>query len=274
MGKPMRIIRSVLRRLGLNPPPRITTIINFCTNDYRFIGSCIRHAAAFSDEVIVPYTDHFYDGTPENKALLEKTIAENPQARFVYFPYDPNLDVLPQHWVTYARVVGWKASRPETDFILFLDADEIVDSERFGLWLKKFPLSTQNVVKLANYYYFRDVCYQAETFEDSVVLARKSRLTEAMIMDFLDRDKSYRDIAEPKSRMVLGTDQKPLIHHYSWVRTEEEMVKKVSTWGHSHERNWVQLVREEFAQGFSGVDFVHGYRYKTVPPFIELTKES
>lgn len=252
--------------------PNLSTVINYCTNDYRFIGPCIEQASKFSAEVIVPFTDHFYDGTPENQTLLDRTIAENPQARFEFFPYDQKLDVLPQYWVTYARVVGWKKSRPETDFILFLDADEVVDGERFIKWIEKFPVSKMNAIKLANYYYFRETRYQAETFEDSVVLARKSLLTETMIMDFLDRDKSYRDLAEPKARMVLGADQKPLIHHYSWVRSEEEMVKKVSTWGHSHERPWVELVREEFANGFKGKDFVHGYQYKTVEPFISISE--
>jgi hypothetical protein len=167
-------------------------------------------------------------------------------------------------------VVGWKKSSPETDYILFLDADEVVESQKFKDWLEIFPLSKMNVVKLSNYYYFREVKYQSETFEDSVVLARKKYLTEPMIMDFLDRDKAFRDIPEPKARMVMGADQKPMIHHYSWVRTEEEMVKKVSTWGHSHERNWVEMVRNEFANGFQGKDFVHGYRYKEVEPFIPI----
>jgi hypothetical protein len=265
----MSVLNKIKNLFQGKKQQRISTLINFCTNDYAFIGDSIRQALLFSDEVIVPYTDHFYDGTVENLELLKKTIEENPQARFVFFPYDPDLKVLPQHWVTYARVVGWKASNPETDFILFLDADEVVDGNRFLQWLEVFPLSKMNVIKLANYYYFREIFYQSETFEDSVVLARKTLLTEPMIMDFLDRDKSFRDIAAPKARMVLGTDQKPLIHHYSWVRTQEEMVKKVSTWGHSHERNWVQLVNDEFTNGFKGVDFIHGYTYKKVEPFIK-----
>lgn len=253
-------------------PPKITTVVNYCTNDYKFIGACIREAASFSHDVIVPYTDHFYDGTPENKELLAKTIAENPNARFEYFSYDPKLKVLPQHWVTYARLVGWKCTLPESDYILFLDADEVVDSKRFIEWLRVFPLSKMNVIKLANYYYFREVRFQSEIFEDSVVLARKNLLNEVMIMDFLDRDKIFRDIPDPKARMVLGTDGQPLIHHYSWVRTKAEMMKKVLTWGHSHERNWVQLVEDEFMDDFKGTDFVHGYQYKTVEPFIQISE--
>jgi hypothetical protein len=269
----MSIFKKIKENLtGTQPYVKITTLINYCTNDYKFIGSCIEEALKFSNEVIVPYTDHFYDGTPEDEALLKKTIEENPKAKFEFFPYDSSLDVLPQHWVTFARVVGWRKSNPENEFILFLDADEVVDGNRFLDFLKKFPLSKMNVIKLANYYYFRDVCYQSETYEDSAVIARKNLLSEEMIMDFLDRDKSYREIAEPKARMVLGRDNLPLVHHYSWVRTEEEMIKKVSTWGHSHERNWVDMVKQEFANGFKGVDFVHGYKYKEVTPFIKLSK--
>jgi hypothetical protein len=265
----MSVIQKLKNLFIPRKRPKISTIINYCTNDYQFVGHCIREALFFSDEVLVPYTDHFYNGTSENRALLEKTIAENPGAKFIFFPYDAGLDVLPQHWVTTARVVGWKNSSPSTDFILFLDADEVVEGSRFRDWLDVFPLSGMNVVKLANYYYFREPKYQAETFEDSVVLARKKYLTEPMIMDFLDRDKAFRDIPEPKARMVMGLDRSPMIHHYSWVRSREEMVRKVSTWGHSHERNWVELVNREFDHGFTGKDFVHGYTYKEVKPYIQ-----
>ena len=266
----MEIFKNIKDIFVKNKAPKITTLINYCTNDYRFIRFCIKEAAAFSHEVIVPYTDFFYDGTPEDKELLEKTIQENPSARFEYFPYEPSMDVLPQHWVTFARVFGWQKSSPETDFILFLDADEVVDSSRFRDWLGVFPLHKMNTVKLANYYYFRETCFQSENFEDSVVLARKNKLTETMIMDFQDRESTFRSIQGPKARMVFGKDNLPLVHHYSWVRTEAEMIKKVSAWGHSHERDWISQVKEEFSHDFTGVDFVHGYRYKTVQPFISI----
>lgn len=45
---------------------RVATVINYCTNDYKFIGYCIAEAGAFSAQVIVPVCDHFLDGTPEN----------------------------------------------------------------------------------------------------------------------------------------------------------------------------------------------------------------
>jgi hypothetical protein len=71
---------------------KIATIINYCTTDYKFIGHCINEAKSFSDQVIVPVCDHFYDGTPEDRELLEKTYKENlSNAEFCEYKYDRNL---------------------------------------------------------------------------------------------------------------------------------------------------------------------------------------
>ena len=56
----------------------------------------------------------------------------------------------------------------------------------------------------------------------------------------------------------------PFVHHYSWVRTKEEMLKKVENWGHKHDKNWTSLIEEEFSRPFNGTDFVHGYSYNIV----------
>jgi hypothetical protein len=55
-----------------------------------------------------------------------------------------------------------------------------------------------------------------------------------------------------------------MIHHYSWVRTKEEMLRKVKSWTHSGDRDWVSQVEKEFAHEFNGTDFVHGYEYNIV----------
>jgi hypothetical protein len=66
-------------------------------------------------------------------------------------------------------------------------------------------------------------------------------------------------------RKNFASSQDPFVHHYSWVRTEEEMMNKVSNWAHAKDRpNWRDLVKEEFSRNFNGTDFVHGYSYKLV----------
>jgi hypothetical protein len=49
------------------------------------------------------------------------------------------------------------------------------------------------------------------------------------------------------------------------------MLKKVRSWGHKEDRNWEDLVEKEFSQEFSGKDFVHGYEFTKVAPFVDLS---
>jgi hypothetical protein len=78
------------------------------------------------------------------------------------------------------------------------------------------------------------------------------------------------------ARLAPGWDR-PLVHHYSWVRTREQMLRKVRAWGHNRDRDWEKLVAEHFARpeseriGPRFRDFIHGYSYETVTPYIALT---
>jgi len=64
-----------------------------------------------------------------------------------------------------------------------------------------------------------------------------------------------------------------MVHHMSWVRTEAEMRRKVSTWGHSGDADLTAKVAEEFRRPFNGTDFIHGYQYDEVPPPVDLSPE-
>mgnify|MGYP000517786381 CR=1 FL=1 len=69
---------------------KISSIINYCTNDQRFINKCINSVRPVSYQVIVTYTSCFYDGSAENYDLIRSTIIENPDVIFVEIPYEPN----------------------------------------------------------------------------------------------------------------------------------------------------------------------------------------
>ena len=70
----------------------ITTVINYCSNDYRFIKKCIDEAKKFSHQVIVPVSDHFFDGTKENRDLLNLTYLENPTCEFIEYEFTHKVD--------------------------------------------------------------------------------------------------------------------------------------------------------------------------------------
>lgn len=270
--------------------PVIATVINYCSNDYPFIHSSINQVAKFSSQIIVPYCDHFYDGSLENIKLIHQTIKENPQAKFIKFPYNPSsthhlwrgwqfilrlfgLNKVwgSQYWTCYARQLGFSQVSPKTEYVLFLDADEIIDGKKFIAWLNTHQYQKYQAVKLANYWYWRNPTHQALEWEDSPIFTRFSSLKSAVFMDHDERNATFNSISKPKKRMVLGIDKKPMIHHYGWAKPKENLLKKVSTWSHNKDRNWNKLIENEFSHPFSGTDFLYHRSYKTVKPFLNIS---
>lgn len=252
----------------------VATIINFCTTESRFIAHTLREASRFSRQLLVVVCDHFFDGSPEDRARLEQIYTAFPEALFIEYPFIPDQiprsvfkKVNPVHfWHSLSRLVGYSFLNSDIETVLFLDADEVPDGERVQEWLDCSDYHEHIVLKMANYWYFRESRFRAEAWEDSVVLARKSALKADLLLHQDERNAIFTELPNPKRSMVTGVDGTPLFHHYSWVRTEVEMLKKVRTWGHRKDRDWEKSVREEFKRSFSGTDFVHGYRFSTVEP--------
>lgn len=254
----------------------IAAVINFCTNEARYITPCIEQCRQFASQVVVSVCDHFFDGTMENRALLESIYAAFPDCLFLEYPFIPKKipksvfkEIDPPHfWPSLSRLVGTSYLKEEIETILFLDTDEIPEAKRMREWLNENEYLQYTVLKLANYWYFRNPEYQAELWEDSPVLLQRAALSPDVLLNTDERQAIYDALLGPKKRMVQGIDGLPMFHHYSWVRTEPEMLKKVKSWSHCKDRDWETLVREEFSRPFSGIDFVHGYKFKeTQCPF-------
>lgn len=256
----------------------IATIINFCSNESRFIKANIEQTKLFSVQVIIPVCDHFFDGTPENREILEKVYSAFPGCLFIEYPFEPEKisksifkKIDPAHfWHSLSRLIGTLFVQDEVESVLFLDADEVPDGVRFQEWLDSSDYKAHTALKLSNYWYFREPCNQAIETEDSIVLAQKKALENEIILHADERDAIYNLVPGPKRRHVMDHDGNPMFHHYSWVRTQEEMLKKVRAWGHKQEPNWVELVKREFQGPFSGQDFIHHYHYRIVEPFFDI----
>lgn len=254
----------------------IATIVNFCSNESRFIRATLEEALLFSIQVIVPICDHFFDGSPENRALLEEIYAAFPECLFIEYPYLPKkipkkllqkVDMA-HFWHSLSRLIGFSFLDEGVESVLFLDADEVPDGKKFAQWLDCSDYGLHTALKLSNYWYFRDPSNQALKYEDSIVLAQRKALEAEIILHQDERDAIYNLLPGPKRRHVAGSDGKPMFHHFSWVRTKDEMLRKVRAWGHKKDRDWEALVVEEFSAPFRGTDFVHGYDYKNIkPPF-------
>ena len=212
----------------------------------------------------------FFDGMREDRDKLESAYAMHPDVQFIEFTYEPERNFYGKHSVNYwhnlGRLLGSAFLKEEIQYLLFLDVDEIVDAQEFTSWLKAFDFRKFDAFRLACYWYFRESCYQATSYEDTPLFIKRDRVTYEGLMHSMERAGTFFEVRGEKLRYAKSLRGDPMVHHYSWVRSKEQMLRKVLSWGHRDERNWTQLVELEFAHPFSGRDFVHGYDFLTVKP--------
>jgi hypothetical protein len=257
---------------------RIATVVNFCSNDYRFLKPCIEEISSFSSQILIPVCDHFFDGTPEDRSILQRAYSEHPECEFIEFTYKPDepygsscmkkqgdLD-WSRHWHSTARMIGYYFLKEDIDYVLFIDVDEVYEGKKFQRWLDTFPYEEYSAIRFLSYQYFREACYQSEDWFTLGLLTRKANLKAGDILNVDERLGLYKSLPEKKIMEVTGLDGLPMIHHYSWVRTKQQMLKKV-IWGHFWEKNWKELIEEEFSRPFSGKDFSTDSKYKKVEPY-------
>jgi len=233
----------------------IATLISYCTNDYRFIGKCIAEAGKFSDQIVIAVCDHFFDGTPENRGLLEWTYAEHPACRFVEFAYLPDRlysryhSLTPEdrdwsiYWAAATRYIGFHFLDADVDWVLFLDSDEIVEGEAFAEW---FASPGFDAMRLAAWLYAVKPTLRMQRAVNLPLLVKKNTLVPSTLMNPLERIGAYLAHPGPKREEVVGRGGRPLVHHYSWTRTKEECYQKTRTWGHRHDADWPRLIEEAF----------------------------
>lgn len=253
----------------------LTAVISFCSNDWRYLEACVQSVQPLAHEVIITVCTHFFDGTEEDHALLELAYAQFPTCKFLLFAFDPEKTyrpfspLYPEHpdwrheWHNTGRYLSYFYSSPETDSLLFLDADEIVDTQRFHI-----P-EEYSACRFAGLWYFREAKFEADTHADLSLLVRKKNLDPDFLWDADERAGIFQRMSGQKKLGELGADGLPMIRHYGGVRPKEEFLKKCASWGHHAERNWEHLIDEEFSHPFSGQDFMRCYQYREVEPHFD-----
>jgi hypothetical protein len=240
----------------------ISTILQYSTLDFRFLEINLNQLSKFSDEIIIPICDHFFDGEPENQELLEKTFEitrQTPKCDAYLFKWD-GLKSNTGYYHNLSRALG--TSVANGDWLLFVDTDEIVSND-FNKWFETIK-HTDYSFWLTCYWYFREPIYQSTKTESAGLLIKKEKCNwNINIREERQQLFNTPNFISGDNTLILY-DNKPLVHHYSWVRTKEEMLKKVLNWGHKHDKNWIHLIEEEFNRPFNGTDFVHGYEYNIV----------
>lgn len=251
--------------------PEVTTIISYSSLDEPFLYACLDQCSKFSQRIIVVHGTSLFDGTTEWQGpILDNYSLAFPTMRAVLIPGPLLKQMIDSnqgntraahnymrwhgvHVVDYFGKLG--------DAVLFVDADEIPDGAKMAAWLKEADLDQDPVHRFEAYWYFRSPELQATTTEESSLLLRSDLAKKASYWTHRERAGMTPGMPQPRTR---GLDGLPMWHHFSWARSKENMLRKVSLWGHKHDRDWNKLIEEEFSHEFSGTDFVHGYQYRRV----------
>ena len=125
----------------------------------------------------------FFDGSEENYALLEDAFRRFPQCTFLGFQFDLQetyhtfSSLFPEHpnwrheWHNTGRMLSWFYSN--TEYLFFLDCDEIVNQEQFSLWLQHADLQNYSAHRFAMFWHFREARFVALAQNDLSLLVKK-----------------------------------------------------------------------------------------------------
>jgi hypothetical protein len=271
----------------------VSVVVNYSTNEACFIEALLEQCRKFSDDIVLSYGTHFYDGTPENMREINRL--EKKHGHYVSFaqysvdtaaPMRDRIGAVHRptaYWHNLARWTGFL--RTSRDWIIFVDADEIPDGYLMYRWLARRGTldDTEKSMKLACYWYFREPTCQSLTHEDSVLMIHRAHVREDSVFGDAERDLTARAAPGGCTRNVVDprdSQRVPMWHHFSFVRSRAGLALKISRWAHANDvfkntpvQSFVDSVYSPAAVE-DIVDPVHGYRYRTVPNVYGLNVES
>lgn len=236
---------------------KIATIFHYCTNDYRFLKRLVEECSLFSSQILIPFSDCFFDGKKENRFLLEQSMKENRDCQFIRFEFDvkrlysPFVHRVPSDedwlccWHSTSRYVARFFVNSDIDWIFFLDADEIVEGKRFSQWLQAQLNTEEKAVWFSSYMYGNSASRRKRERQLTGLLMQKTAVNPHQLLHPQERSGIFQDIVGKKRMHVLGLDGLPMIHHYSWVRSKKECIRKMKTWAKKNQRDWLRWLRQE-----------------------------
>jgi len=256
-------------------PATASVVVSFSSNERIFLDALLTEAVKFAKEVVVSYGSHFFDGTPEDTEWMDSKAQEwlersGSVVKFICYSVTRDIENNPltyrphAYWHNISRIEGVNALDKEVDYVFFVDGDEIAEGDLLNTWLTRTEMSRQTAYMFANYWYFRNPRYQATSIESSILMTPYSWVSS--------NEKAYNILMKNGERQevegvitgVVMSPNRPMFHHFSWVRSKSELLRKVATWGHKGDKDWSALIEKEFSGEFEGRDFVHGYEYKIV----------
>lgn len=239
----------------------VSVVISYCNNDFAFLEDNIKQVKKFSNDIIVCYCEHSLNGKLENVTVIDemKVIVGFYGGKLNKITLDEHKSARWHH--NEMRYSG--STLAINNYVLFLDADEILEGDLFKEYIETNEYKNYDVVAFKCYWYFRERKYRAKATEQAGTLCNKSIINQSYIFSEAERWE-FKNRPNLRVKENVTYNGNILCHHYSWVRTKEQMINKVMSWGHKNDKDWLSLIEKEFTHDFNGTDFVHHYSYQTV----------
>ena len=235
---------------------RTAAIISYSSYHNAFIDRCIAEAKKCADYVIVMSHDHFYDGQTDTE------LKEELDCDFSVIPYIPGKPA--RYYHNELRLAGYYKVAGNFDAYFFIDSDEILEGEKVKAWLEEEAEQGEDY-KLAHNWYYRDTCFAANQLEEGAVLVSKETIEDPGMNWWGERE---RENYSAGWNYMTTYKNEVLGHHYSWAGTKEMLLRKVQSWGHNKDTDWVSMLEQEFTHEFQGCPFRPQYTFKQVEPFV------
>jgi hypothetical protein len=255
---------------------KIGAVVSYCENDHKFLEPCVKSLKKVCSNIVISYCERYLDGSEQNLDRLNQFLKDNPEVIAASFAHENAFSADPRSGHNFARIVGYEILRGITNKIMFVDTDEILDAESFKIWANQSnDIDILDHMNFKCFWYYRDTCWRALQTENCISLHNSKSL---MVEDLNSAAERWFWYAKPNTKIgCCLLNGSPIAHHYSWVRTKDEMIKKVNGWGHQSDRDWNGLVNLCFSSEFTGkprkelgwrTDIVHNYDYVHVEPYI------
>src|ERR1700748_1145556 len=253
--------------------PSITTIINMCSGDRNFIIEHIEAIKDISDEIRIPYSTHLYSGLPDDmeKMQLVKNACSKYNIKFIEFG-EVKTSPLGQNT---ARWIG--SQDLKTDYVLYMDADELFEKEKINNWINNFNYNDYDAINFQIHFYSMNSKHRACLNEEETkhyignrdggtlfargekagMLVKTNLITYQRIMHGVASER-WSFIADPtvntKLEHVLALDGSIMLHHYAYVRSKDEMKRKILGSFHINDKpwtKWTELIDDNFDPNFN-----------------------
>lgn len=178
-----------------------------CLNEFRFLPAVIGQLLKVCDRVVI---------------LRSRITMGGHQAKLISMPVlDPRIEVIEGNWPTEeaTRNAGME-HLIDCDYVFTVDTDEIFSLEALN-FLKNSCTLNQRALLGGMHTYWKSCAYRIDPPEQLIapVLVRK-------------------DVRFSRLRMFEGASTvipRYVMHHLSYVRTDEEVKEKIRTFGHASE---------------------------------------